>query len=235
LPQPGGTAPILAAKAATTVIPIVFTVGSDPVQLGLVANLNRPGGNVTGVNLFVTQMEGKRLGLLRELAPTATLIGILLNPTNPNAGRQLKDVQEAARALGQQIHIVHASREGDFAAAFATLAEMRAGAMLVGSDPFLNSRRDDIVGLAARHAIPAIYEQREHVVAGGLMSYGTSLSDGYRQAGLYTGRVLKGENPADLPVFQSSRFEFVINLKTAKALGIEVPPTLSARADEVIE
>jgi ABC-type uncharacterized transport system substrate-binding protein len=194
-----------------------------------------PGGNVTGVNLFIAQMEGKRLGLLHELVPTAALIGMLLNPTSPHAERQLKEVQEAARAIGQQIHIVHASSERDFATAFATLAQLRAGALLVGADPFFNSRRDDIVGFAARHAIPAIYEQREYVVAGGLMSYGTNLSDGYRQAGLYTGRILKGEKPADLPVFQSSRFEFIINLKTAKALGIEVPPTLSARADEVIE
>jgi putative ABC transport system substrate-binding protein len=231
----GGLGPVLAAKAATTVIPIVFTTGQDPVETGLVASLNRPGGNLTGVNLFVSQMEGKRLGLLRELVPTAALIGVLLNPTNPPAERQLKGVQEAARAIGQQLHILHASSEGDLAAAFATLGQLRAGALLVVADPFFNSRRDDIIGLAARHAIPAIYEQREHVVAGGLMSYGTSLSDGYRQAGLYTARILKGEKPADLPVFQSSRFEFVINLKTAKALGIEVPPTLSARPDEVIE
>jgi ABC-type uncharacterized transport system substrate-binding protein len=231
----GGLAAVLAAKAATAVVPIVFTTGSDPVKTGLVASLNRPGGNVTGVNLFIAQMEGKRLGLLRELVPTAALIGILLNPTNPNTERQLNDVQEAARAIGQQIHIVHASSEREFAPAFATLAQLRAEALLIGADPFFNSRRDDIVGLAARHAIPAIYEQREHVEAGGLMSYGTSLSDGYRQAGLYTGRILKGEKPADLPVFQSSRFEFVINLNTAKKLGLEVPPGLSARADEVIE
>jgi putative ABC transport system substrate-binding protein len=231
----GGVQPGLAAKAATADIPIVFTTGFDPIKAGLVASLNRPGGNVTGVHLFVSQMEGKRLGLLHELVPTAAVIGVLLNPTNALDDTQLKDVQEAARTIGQQIHIVQASSERDLAAAFMTLAQLRAGALLVGADPFLNSRRDVIVELAARHAIPAIYEQREHVVAGGLMSYGTSLSDGYRQAGLYTGRILKGEKAADLPVIQSSRFEFVINLKTARTLGIEVPPNLSARADEVIE
>jgi putative ABC transport system substrate-binding protein len=232
----GGVHTSLAAKAATTDIPIVFTIGNDPVEIGLVASLNRPGGNLTGVNLFITQMEGKRLGLLHELLPTAALIGVLLNPTSgAPAERQLKGVQEAASAIGQQIHIVHASSERDLAAAFMTLAQVRAGALLVGADPFFNSRRDVIVELAARHSIPAMYEQREHVVAGGLMSYGTSLLDGYRQAGIYTGRILKGEKPGDLPVFQPSRFEFVINLKTAKALGIEVPPNLSARADEVIE
>jgi ABC-type uncharacterized transport system substrate-binding protein len=231
----GGVQTSLAAKDATTAIPIVFTTGTDPVQLGLVASLNRPGGNVTGVSLFISQMEGKRLGLLHELVPTAALIGVLLNPTNIPAERQLKDVQEAARATGQQIHIVHASNERDLSAAFMTLAQVRVGALLVAADPFFNSRRDIIVELGARHAIPAMYEQREFVVAGGLMSYGTSLPDGYRQAGIYTGRILKGEKPADLPIFQSSRFEFVINLKTAKALGIEVPPNLSARADEVIE
>jgi len=209
--------------------------GTDPVKDGLVASLNRLDGNITGVHMFVSQMEGKRLGLLHELVPTAALIGVLLNPTRLPAERQLKDVQEAARAIGQQIQIVHASSERDLATAFMTLAQLRAGALLVGADPFFNSRRDVIVELAARHAIPAIYEQREFVVAGGLMSYGTSLPDGYRQAGIYTGRILKGAKPADLPVFQSSRFEFVINLKTAKALGIEVPPNLSARADEVIE
>jgi ABC-type uncharacterized transport system substrate-binding protein len=231
----GGIQTTLAAKAATTDIPIVFSTGQDPVETGLVASLNRPGGNLTGVALFVSQMEGKRLGLLRELVPTAALIGVLLNPTNFPAERQLKDVQEAARAIGQQIHIVHASRERDFAAAFATLSQLRAGALLVGADPFFNSRRDDIVGLAARHAIPAMYEQREHVVAGGLMSYGTSLSDGYRQVGLYTGRILKGEKPADLAVLQPTKFEFVINRKTAIALGVKISDNLLSLADEVIE
>jgi putative ABC transport system substrate-binding protein len=231
----GGTPPALAAKAATKTIPIVFTIGADPVKLGLVDSLNRPGGNVTGVHLFISQMEGKRLGLLRELVPSAVLIAVLLNPNNPNAATQLKDVQEAARALGQQIHILHASSEAELEAALATARQVSSGALLVAADPFFNSRRTYIIALAARHAIPAIYEQREHALAGGLMSYGTNLSDGYRQAGIYAGRILKGEKPAELPVTQSTKFEFVINLTTAKALGLTVPPMLSARADEVIE
>jgi putative tryptophan/tyrosine transport system substrate-binding protein len=231
----GGTPPSLAAKAATKTIPIVFTAGVDPVKLGLVASLNRPGGNVTGVNQFVAEMEGKRLGLLRELVRSAVLIAVLLNPTNPAAATQLIDVQEAARALGQQVHILHASSEPELEAAFATARQVGCGGLLVAGDSFFNSRRTYIIALAARHGIPAIYEQREHALAGGLMSYGTNLSDGYRQVGIYTGRILKGEKPADLPVAQSTKFEFVINLTTAKALGIVVPPMLSARADEVIE
>jgi putative ABC transport system substrate-binding protein len=231
----GGTATVLAAMAATKTIPIVFTSGVDPVEAGLVASLNRPGGNATGVNLFTSQMEGKRLGLLRELIPTATLIAVLLNPNSPPAATQLKNVQEAARALDQQIHILDAGSEAELEAAFATVRQIGAGALLVAADPFFNSRRTYIIALAARHAIPAIYEQREFVVAGGLMSYGTNFSDGYRQVGIYAARILKGERPADLPVMQSTKFEFVINLTSAKALGIVVPPMLSARADEVIE
>jgi putative ABC transport system substrate-binding protein len=195
---------------------------------------------MTGVNLFVTAMESKRLGLLRALIPGVQLIAVLLNPNRQNYARQnyarqKTDVEEAAHAIDQQIHFLSASNESEIDAAFATAAELRAGAMLVAGDPFFNSQRDKIIALAARHAIPAIYEQREHALAGGLMSYGTNLSEGYRQAGVYAGRILKGEKPGDLPVVQSSKFEFIINLKTAKALGIEVPPNLSAEADEIIE
>jgi putative ABC transport system substrate-binding protein len=231
----GGTPSVVAAKAATTTIPIVFTTGSDPARAGFVSSLNRPGGNMTGVNLFVTAMESKRLGLLRALIPGVQLIAVLLNPNRQDHAYHLREVKESAAAIGQQIHLLSASNESEIDSAFATATQLRAGAMLVGSDPFFNSQRDKIVALAARHAIPAIYEQREHALAGGLMSYGTNISDGYRQAGVYAGRILKGEKPADLPVVQSTKFEFVINLKTAKALGIEVPPNLSAEADEIIE
>jgi putative ABC transport system substrate-binding protein len=231
----GGIAAAFAAKAATTTIPIVFNIGGDPIKLGLVTSLGRPGGNATGVNIFTSDLAAKRLGLLRELVPTAALIGVLVNPNNPTAESQSKDVQEAARAVGQEIQIVHAAGEEALGLMFTTLAQRNAGGLLVGADPFLNSRRNLVVALAARHGIPAVYEQREFALAGGLMSYGTSLIDGYRQVGLYTGRILKGEKPADLPVVQSTRFEFVINLNAAKALGLDVPPMLLARADEVIE
>ena len=231
----GGSPAVLAAKAATTTVPIAFTIGGDPVRLGIVTSLSRPGGNITGVDLFVNQMETKRLGLLRALVPKADLIAILLNPNNPIATDQMREVQEVARATGQQIQILPASSESEINAAFATAVQLHAAAVLVCGDPFFNSQREKIIALAARHAVPAVYEQREHALAGGLMSYGTSLSDGYRQVGIYVGRILKGEKPADLPVLQATKFEFVINLKTAKALGIEVPPNLSAEADKIIE
>ena len=231
----GGEPSVLAAKAATTTIPIVFTSGIDPIQAGFVSSLSRPGGNITGVNLFVSTIESKRLGLLRALVPGVKLIAVILNPKRQDYARQKRDVEEAAYAIGQQIHLLSASNESEIDAAFATAAQLHVGAMLVGADPFLNSQRNKIVALAALRAIPAIYEQREHALAGGLMSYGTNVSEGYRQAGIYAGRILKGEKPGDLPVVQLTKFEFVINLKTAKALGIEVPPNLSAEADEIIE
>jgi putative ABC transport system substrate-binding protein len=231
----GGTMTTLAAKAATTKIPIVFTLGVDPVQLGVVASLNRPGGNITGVNMFTAMMGAKRLGLLHELVPTAALIAVLINPTNSNSEALSKDIEEAARAVAQPIQVLSATTEQDLDAAFKSMVQSRVGALLVAADPFFNSRRNYIVALAARHGIPAMYEQREFALAGGLMSYGTNLAHAYRQVGLYTGRVLKGEKPADLPVVQSTTFEFVINLNAAKALGLDVPSNLSARADEVIE
>jgi putative ABC transport system substrate-binding protein len=231
----GGTAAANAAYAATTTVPIVFVSSVDPVTSGLVISLNRPGGNATGVYVFQQVLEGKRLGLLRELVPAAALIVVLLNPTNANFQTQLGGVQEAARAAGQRLSILSASTERDIDTAFATASESRAEALLVGSDPFFDSRIDQIVALAARHAIPAIYEGRDFVVAGGLASYGTSVADAYREVGMYAGRILKGELPADLPVVQPTKFEFVINLKTAKALGLYVAPGLSARADEIVE
>jgi putative ABC transport system substrate-binding protein len=231
----GGTQAGLAAKAATATIPIVFSSGIDPITAGLVVSFNRPGGNVTGVYLLISELDPKKLGLLRELVPNASVIAVLLNPRSADIRARSAGVQEAARTVGQHIRILHASTERELETAFASLAELRAGALVVSSDPFFNSRRDQIVALAARYAIPAIYEGREYALAGGLISYGTSLAEGYRQVGLYAGRILKGEKPADLPVVQPTKFEYVINLKTAKTLGLTVPSSMQFLADEVIE
>jgi putative ABC transport system substrate-binding protein len=231
----GGDPPALAAKAATSTIPIVFMVGRNPVKFGLVASLNRPGGNATGVNLYITETEAKRIELLRDLVPTATTLAVLMNPKTADAEIQASEVLAAARALRQQIEIMNASSELDIDTAFASLVQRKVGGLLVGADPFFNNRRDLIVSLAARYAIPTVYPLRDFADSGGLISYGTSLTDAYRQVGIYVGRILKGEKPAELPVVQPTKFELVINLKTMKVLGLKVPPTLLALADEVIE
>jgi putative ABC transport system substrate-binding protein len=225
----------LPAKAATTTIPIVFSVPGDPVKLGLVTNLARPGGNATGVNFFVAELGAKQLGLLRELVPTAARIGLLVNPTNENVESVTRDVTAAASAIGVQMQIVRASNSRDIELAFTTLGRNRVDALLIGSDTFFFQRRLQLATLATRHAIPSVYFTREFAEAGGLMSYGTSTTEVHRQLGAYAGRILKGAKPADLPVVQTTTFELVINLPTARALGIEIPPTLLARADEVIE
>jgi len=232
---PGSSAAALAAKAATSTIPIVFSLGLDPVQLGLVASLSRPGGNITGVNSMSNELVAKRLGLLHELLPTATRFAVLVNPKNPTTESLKKDVEVAAAAIGPQIEFFTASTGVDIDTAFASLVQRRADALLVHPDNLFINRRIQLTTLAARHAVPAIYPLRPDAEAGGLMSYGTKLADAHRQAGVYTGRILKGAKPADLPVVQPTKFEFVINLQTAKTIGLTVPPTLLARADEVIE
>jgi putative ABC transport system substrate-binding protein len=232
----GGTLPALAAKAATTTIPIVFGVGGDPVRLGLVASLARPGGNATGMNFFLGELTAKRLELLRELVPAAARVAVLVNPANAaRAESTTKDAAMAAHAMALQIKIFDASTSGELHAAFESLARERPDALFVGSDPFFTIRRVQLATLAARHGLPATFASRDKVEVGGLMSYGTNINDAFRQNGVYTGRILNGDKPAELPVVQSTKFELVINLSTAKALGLEVPPTLLARADEVIE
>jgi putative tryptophan/tyrosine transport system substrate-binding protein len=225
----------LASKAATTTIPIVFATGSDPVRDGLVASLNRPGGNLTGVVFITSPLGAKRLELLRQLAPKATTVAMLVNPNTGETEAERTDVQNAAQALGQDLVVFDVTSTRDIEAAFARFVERGAGGLLVGTGPYLTSVREQIVALAARHGVPAMYTLREFVSIGGLVSYGSSISDAYRQAGMYAGRILKGENPADLPVMQSTKFEFLLNLRTAKTLGLEVPDKLLALADEVIE
>ena len=225
----------LVTKAVTSTVPVVFTSGDDPVKSGLVASLNRPGGNVTGINVLTGQLEGKRLGFLTEMVPNVALIAVLVNPTNSQTEASAKEIQTAAAVIGRQVIIINANNERNIDAAFAMIMEKRAGALLVANDVFFNSRRDQIVSLAARYKLPAIYEFREFAEAGGLMSYGTNLADIYSQAGNYVGKILKGTKPAELPVIQSSKFELVINLKAAKTLGLTMPPGLISIVDDVIE
>ena len=228
--------PAFAAKAATSTIPIVFVLGIDPVQSGLVASLNRPGGNVTGVANLTAELAGKRLDLLHELVPTAAAVALLVNPTNTsNSELETRSLRDVSRSLGLQLHVLPASTASEIDAAFGTLVELRAGALVVSVDPFFTNRRNQITALAARRAVPAIYGWREYPAEGGLMSYGTNLADTYRLAGIYTAKILKGASPADLPVQQAVKLDLVINLKTAKALGLTIPQTLLGRADEVIE
>jgi putative tryptophan/tyrosine transport system substrate-binding protein len=232
----GSTPAALVARAATTTIPIVFYIGADPVKEGLVTSLSRPGGNVTGVVTLNVEVAAKRLELLHELVPTATIVALLVNPTNPTLAETItRDLEVAARTLGVQLHVLHASSEREIDTAFATLVKLRAGALVIGADAFFNSRSEQLAALTLRHAVPAIYQFREFVSAGGLMSYGSTVADTYRPLGVLTGRILKGEKPAELPVQQATKVELIINMKTAKALGLTVPLPLLGRADEVIE
>jgi len=231
----GGEPSALAAKAATSRIPIVFTTGGDPVKIGLVESLNRPGGNATGVSLLTTAPESKRLGLLHELVPGAKIVGVMIDPNYQEAEAQARELREAAATLGERIHVAYAGNDKELDSAFERLIREQVAVLLVAAAPFLDTRRDRIIAFAAERRLPAVYQFREYAVSGGLMSYGVSLPDGYRQVGNYAGQILKGTKPADLPIVQSIRFEFVINLKTAKNLGLEVPAMLLARADEVIE
>jgi putative ABC transport system substrate-binding protein len=231
----GGEPSALAAKAATATIPIIFTLGGDPVAAGLVASLNRPGGNLTGMTIMALQMGPKRLELLRQLSPNATAMAMLINPALPTSSAEARELQDAARSLGLQMNVQNASTESQIDTAFTTIVEQRSSVLIVATDPFLLGQRDQLVRLAARHAIPTMYFLSEFVEAGGLMSYGPNIANEYRQAGVYTGRVLKGEKPADLPVMQPTKFDLVINLKTTKALGLTMPQNLLVAADDVIE
>jgi putative ABC transport system substrate-binding protein len=231
----GGEAPFRAVRAASETVPIVFNIGNDPVQLGLVASLAKPGGNATGVNFLSVEIAAKRLQLLNGLVPTSSIIAVLVNPNFPATESSVSELESAARVMGRQVEIVKATNESELDATYVTISQMRAGALMVGNDPFFTSRRAQIVAVAARLAIPAIYEQREFALAGGLISYGTSIADSYRQLGVYVGRILKGEKAGDLPVLQPTKFELVINLGTARAFGFTLPPSLLAIADEVIE
>ena len=231
----GGSPAALAAKRATTSVPIVFLVGVDPVQLGIVASLNRPGGNITGITTLSAELSPKRLELLRELVPAASTIAVLINPSNPVAITQSQEMQAAARTLGLQLHVLHASTDREFEPIFASLRPLRVNALVIVGDPFFNSRSEHFAILALRYAVPASFQSHEFTAAGGLISYGSSLTFSHRQTGIYTGRILKGDKPADLPVQQATKVELIINLKTAKALGLDVPATVLARADEVVE
>ena len=231
----GGIRSAQTAKDATPTIPVLFISGADPVQLGLVSSINRPGGNATGISLLTTAPESKRLGLLHELVPGTKVVGVLIDPNYQESEAQARELRDAAGTISQRIHIAYAKNDGELELGFATLVQERADALLVSADPFFDTRRDRIIAFAAEHRMPAIYQFREYALGGGLMSYGVSLPDGYRQVGIYAGQILKGAKPADLPIVQSIKFEFVINLKTAKAICLEVPAMLLARADEVIE